>query len=257
MGPKMTRRTALAGALAGAMTAAVMPSMSMAAPSAGSFNGPPCLFVSPHADDELLFMGPAIMQHLDANREVYTMLASDGTATYVLGSQKLKDLIGYTPRPPEMTCMRNKEYIESCRLLGVAPSRSMISRKLVKEGRISVRQAEALWNFWLNEFNGEAVDCKTMSWTDPHPDHAALGQALKNMVDRGDPRIYGARWSVKPFDKPDGVSLRNQYGTPVDISQQEPYRRQNPPENWGVGYMSVPYHFDDQIAEQWRGVYHR
>lgn len=234
----ISRRT-LIGGVAGAAALASTPMTSHAA------NGTPALYFAAHADDESLILGPSINAHVYAGREVHCVLATTGGATGVLRSTRLHDDIGHVPTRFELTAMRDQEYLGSLEALGVFPARRHFERLRSEDGALTVKAAKGMWDRALSMFGGRQVDCKTLTYFDPHPDHASLGQALRELVTDGDPRVHSARYSYKRWDSVTkaamteaGVRYRVE-GRPVTLNQQQPYIVSEPPLTWGVGYRSA------------------
>ena len=107
---------------------------------------------------------------------------------------------GYTaPVDPEILSLnRDLELIAGAGLLGVQPSNVHIDTDgaPARGTSIDIAGAVDLFRFWADRHPGAGH--YTMWWGDPHPDHAALGSALRQLR-LAEPETFGdARWLVKP-----------------------------------------------------------
>lgn len=151
------------------------------APSASAYTGQPVFFFTPHQDDEALFMGAAIKQHVDAGRKVWVVLLTDG------GSSGMCEIL-YPGDRAACVAARDAEFIAGVKSLGAIP---IIRADRVRDGALTVAYAKSVINNYYTNVNYRLASYKTMSETDDHPDHANLGKGLRqsNATDK--------RWYIK------------------------------------------------------------
>jgi LmbE family N-acetylglucosaminyl deacetylase len=184
--------------------------------------GRPIVFYTPHQDDETLFMGQVIAHHALAGREVHVVLVSTGATSGARqeingtvpdpthwGGYHYPEREGYEPLSlVDFGLARTRELLAACAQLGVPATRVHLGRAddpapssdLLPDS-ITVGWAEQVVTSWAEHFDARGVEQAghyTMHWADPHADHAALGQATRNLR-ADDPARYGdTRWLVKP-----------------------------------------------------------
>lgn len=153
---------------------------SMAAPADTT---DPVVFLVPHADDETLTMGPAIERAVDEGDHVIVVLATDGRASGV------REQTGLSVE--EFSLARDREFFAACAALGVPAEQVFLAHCV--DGALSPSLARTVVGTWTGLF--PAGRFRTMSWTDGHRDHAALGAALRDLA----PEVTGeVRFYVKP-----------------------------------------------------------
>lgn len=163
---------------------------------------------------------------------------------------------------------RNVEYAASMKALGV--NERYIGEELVPaqyynadgtldmrisapyvDGTLTVTQARSLILKFEAKYPNAAH--KAQTWLDPHPDHAALGQALRELYNEG--KVSDARFYVKPsfkdeFKANSGIAT---FGTLALTSEElvkfndalDVYKLWSPPiGRYAVGEHSVPDSFD-------------
>lgn len=138
----------------------------------------PAFFFSPHQDDEVLFMGAAIRQHVLAGRKVYVVLLTDGGSSRYCIPQ-------YGTRAA-CTAARDKEFINGVTSMGAEP---IIRADRMIDGTLTVAYAKSvILEYYATYPTGSF---KTMSEFDASPDHSNLGKGLAaaNIVD--------SRWYIK------------------------------------------------------------
>jgi LmbE family N-acetylglucosaminyl deacetylase len=229
--------------------------------------GRPIVFYSPHQDDETLFMGQVIAHHALAGREVHVVLCTNGSTSAVLdalngvdsngwwGGWHFPAREGYGPLTrPEFGQARSREFVAAVGQLGVFPQHIHVPAAL-PDG-ITVAAATELMISFADLFarQGEpVVGHYTMWWGDPNPDHAHLGQALRDLHGR-QPRFADARWLVKPEQA--GAAGAAAYQPPPALRPEVlrmtrrstfPYRSWAPRAGmYAIGYHSVGLaYFDD------------
>lgn len=163
-------------------------------------------FYTPHQDDETLWAGKVISHHCQVGRDVRIKLATDGSTSAIRDA-----LNGVTPNgwwggyhypsregipaplsPADFAAARDRELIQAARALGVTPDR--VDLRLADRGaNITVAQAKTL--ILAQEAAYPASGHYTTHWTDPDPNHAALGEALRELALDGS--VTDARWVVR------------------------------------------------------------
>lgn len=263
----ITRRTALSGLVLGAIGAATMSTA-----TAATLNNP-AIFYSPHADDESLSMGLDIANHVRAGRDVVLVLATIGASSAmldILNGRVFDDQAGVTHSPTlegyadgtldntKAGNARIKEFTSAAsqyRLYGGGRGQFVIdtSWKKPDSGLTDSMADDIIWYYASRYPNGSH---KTMSWTDPHPDHAALGKALQRS--KASTAIHDARWyvQIENLQYAQNAGVYPWEVTPDDQSVVDTLRRAlrcyqawNPAAgSYSFGYRSVKGTFDSQVS---------
>jgi LmbE family N-acetylglucosaminyl deacetylase len=238
--------------------------------------GRPIVFYTPHQDDETLFMGQVIAHHCLAGREVHVVLASNGSTsgardevngvafdgTYWDGFH-YPTREGYAPLSlADFGLARTRELVAACAQLGVPAERVHLGRadqvpasSAELPDAISVDWATQVLRSWAEHFTAEGLDQVghyTMWWNDPQPDHAALGQALRDLHGEHPDWFGDARWLVKPEQATAAGAAA--YALPASLAAQIKlmakragwcYRAWQPAAGaYAIGYQSVAPFFD-------------
>lgn len=233
---------------------------------------PSHIFYAPHADDETLSMGPAVVEAVASGAQVALVLLTDGSAeTAVLAA-----LNGAAPcawhgfrHDPEreaypggaldawhMAQARGAEFARACAAFGVEPR---LTRQLAHpDGGLTAEDARAA----ILELENDASlppprHHHTMSHLfDDHTDHLNAGRALRELVELG--VVSSATWYVKramwprlPHDArielvtamtaAAQTKIRNAVRAYMDY---DPARAR-----FGIGYHSVRERFDALLAD--------
>lgn len=179
----------------------------------------PAIYYVPHSDDEILTYGPSIKNHLNAGREVITVLYTNGVgssaqnqlngignSTY-WGATHNPAKEGYSPLSNnDFGDARIREYINSCHALGVKSENILVDRLTVTN---DVNEMKALILKYHNLYPPTGTGStghKVMSWKDqmgtgsntPN-EHSVSGYALKQLYDEGyiiDARFYVSRYNI-------------------------------------------------------------
>lgn len=152
----------------------------------------PVVFFTPHQDDEALFMGAAIVEHVRlTGRTVYVVLLTDGGSSVVCAA--------YYPSRAACVAERDREFIAGVTAMGAIP---VIPGGRAIDGKLTAQYANWIMSGYYYVYPG--VSLKTMSEYDVHPDHAAAGRGLRQVG------YVDSRWYVKPSEwattpKPVGV----------------------------------------------------
>ena len=214
----------------------------------------PAVYLVPHQDDETLVMGASILQHVEAGRQVWIFLATDGSATQACKTLGLS--------PAACTAERDREFRAAARSLGVPDSHVRIATRpdgsRYRDGSLTYSDARAILSWAVNTVRranagSPRMSVKAPSWTDDHPDHAALGAALR------DASVSDARFFLKDFSParpqaPKGtrVGADRPHDHSALYAARDAYRS-----GAGVGYLSVRPAFDYVVAHPWRRTHTR
>lgn len=162
--------------------------------------GRPVIFYAPHADDETLNMGITIAEHVAASREVHVVLMTHGRSSGALsvingtttGSYWVlphnPTVEGYSPLTvDDFADARIREFHNSCGQLGVPVANRHIyyldDPSSSNGETVTYAEAKTVIQSYVNQFPD--ADHYTLSYHDIHPDHAALGQALRDLYNAG------------------------------------------------------------------------
>ncbi|HKJ31775.1 MAG TPA: PIG-L family deacetylase [Balneolales bacterium] len=221
----------------------------------------PAIFYIPHQDDELLQMGVSILNHIEHNNEVHLVLCTDGATSYakrVLNGtshctwHKTKHRFNLSDE--DFVRARNHEFVWSAMCMKVKPEN--IHFRQYKDGSLSVEAARKL----ITEFEQLYPEArhKTMTYTDPHQDHAMLGEALYQLY--AEKYVRDARFYIDTMqmDLVEGFyePLKKEF-LPFLRSANNVYKSFVPNNNlFAVGYHSVPDWFNKQYKKP-RSKYHK
>lgn len=214
---------------------------------------PTAIFYIPHQDDEIVSFGTAIMNHLFAGDDVHLVLCTDGS-----GSGVRKELNGDRPcmahnrtyrfglSKSDFTSARNREFVWSAGCMGVAADR-LHFRQHIEDGSMTVEAAESLIREFERRYPGARH--RTFTPTDPHPDHANLGLALRQLVDTnevGDARFY---FKTSEMSRNEGTwEMAKPEHLPFLTAANHAYRVFAPSRGlYSIGYLSVANTFDTQL----------
>lgn len=209
----------------------------------------PVLYLSPHQDDELLSMGAAIKDEVAQGREVQVVIVGRGNKS-VVRTRDMPRLLGRTPSEWEFGRVRDAEFRWSVENLGATPVMPSYVDRL-DERAFTARAVAA----YVREFVPPGADMRTLTaYADPNPDHVACADAAQLLYREGwtstQPHFFThctRRAAVQ------ALGLRTPalgQASPVTAEDQEPYRFTDlDQERWGVGYRSVPYLFQAQLAD--------
>jgi len=236
--------------------------------------GRPIVFYTPHQDDETLWMGTVIAHHALVGREVHVVSVTDGSTSAIRNCLNGEEANGWWPArdhypyreqipyldPNAFAAARDQELIDACAELGVADGNVHLDWQvpladgttLTRGANISVPQAEAM----IHHFAAAYPDAGhyTMWWGDTDPNHANLGQALRNLALTSDParKIVDRRWLVRTGQNPAGSELYVLPSTLADTingmvrAAVKAYAAWAPRVGrYAIGYHSVPTYFAD------------
>jgi LmbE family N-acetylglucosaminyl deacetylase len=154
-----------------------------------------CIVFAPHPDDESLGCGGLIARKRDAGTAVRVVVASNGARSHITSS----DL--------DLAAVRASEVAEACRILGVDPD-DLVQLGL-PDGELAGFE-DAMVGHIADEIDEHHPDDVLVTTTrDWHPDHQALGRAVRRAVARTSwaPRLleYPIYWWVEgPWRRREG-----------------------------------------------------
>lgn len=212
---------------------------------------PPAIFLTPHQDDETLFMGAAIREHVLAGRDVKVILLTRGQNT------------GACEAPPingddaACTAERDREFIASVTKMGAEP----IIPTVVAPGNSTARAGDTdgtlTGTFTANVIRyyagiyGTNASFKTLSEYDSVSleDHRAVGRGLYaaylwGYIGTG-PSTGDARFYLRPEDQVTYVgtcTARHNLNTALDL--YEPVGWDSVPKFFAMAYDSVNQPYD-------------
>ncbi|MEU4256256.1 PIG-L family deacetylase [Streptomyces fradiae] len=223
--------------------------------------GRPFVFYTAHQDDESLWAGQVIAHHALVGREVHIVLGSDGSTSAIRHALNGNEPNGWwggyhypqregIPAPlsySDFAAARDRELLRAAAQLGVPEGRVHLR---VPERSSSVTVAEAERLILQYEALHPGAGHYTTHWTDPDPTHAALGQALRNLVVAG--TITDGRWVVRR-SQIGKVAGAVEYVVPSTYAAQARHMARSacraygawaPPESYAIGRHSVPVDLD-------------
>ncbi|MCC5876854.1 MAG: PIG-L family deacetylase [Candidatus Sumerlaeia bacterium] len=236
------------------------------------------LFHVPHADDETLSLGVAILQCLDRGEEVHLILITDGSACgsfhFLNGTEKcpihhrFHDPVseGYQTAPltrEAHIAARQREFLAAGEMLGV-PRENLHVHTMI-DGSLTVEEARAIALQYEQDASipGPKVHHTMTERHDNHNDHKSCGRALAELLEEG--QISACHWYVKrslwhtvPADAPvqDLVASVSQADILRSITR-DVYQRWEPENgHYAVGYHSVPESFDAMMDDCRNKVHH-
>jgi LmbE family N-acetylglucosaminyl deacetylase len=141
------------------------------------------VYYSPHADDEALSMGGSMLASIENGDEVAVVLLSKGKAS--AARNHVNNRLEKEEKPAlsveEFGEARVKEFKKSAEALGIDPKNIFIYD--LPDGNILKEDVSKIMEKMNKQFPNASHHA--MSYKDPHRDHAASGQALKDLVEKG------------------------------------------------------------------------
>lgn len=230
------------------------------------------IFYAPHADDETLSMGVAVLQKIAQSHRVILVLLTDGAADMTLKILRGEIECGwhrYYHDPiqegfPEgrmdkelFIQARQSEFIQAARILGVPEEDIHIHRQ--PDGGLDKKAVRDLALSFEQDDRLSGARCHhTMSYhIDDHPDHLAAGNALLELYREKQialPRWYVKRYMWNTIGEQDNVNKLVAAAPDAqkkirDISHQV-YGRYVPSEAcYAVGYHSVKIRFEGLLED--------
>lgn len=201
---------------------------------------PPVIYYVPHPDDEAIYMAGSIWS--ERNRRTVVVSLTSGGSSSVL--PWINERLGQQVSPEDLERSRIADLRRAVHHLGVRPHDVHVMD--LPDGRLSADLVHGVVQKMAQEH--PRASHRTMSWLDPHPDHAAAGEGVRRAYEEG--VIDDALFHV-PVDVMD-----EEVGTPVHLTTAASdakraalaeYRVWDPfADRYAVGLLSVP----DLIAAQ-------
>lgn len=164
------------------------------------------LYFCPHQDDELLTMGIGICSDIRRKNNVHVILCTDGSQSSIrkaLHNGKRCSLHEgthcYDLSTDEFVLARDREFMDSCKALGIKEANIHIPEKRDIDGSLSVENAEYLIQHYLSIFGNNALVCTIAPDNGPsqHRDHKILGTAANQLLYDG--VLRDVRFFIEPY----------------------------------------------------------
>ena len=172
----------------------------------------PAVFFFAHPDDEVLAAGVAIVEHVTAGQDVHVAILTQGEASGALAILNGDPTVGisswwgvlhdpaaedYAPLDrAELAYARAQEAQQSCRSLSVGLAGTLtVHQGTLPDGGVTVADAQGMILAICDSITTGPVRIKGHTYEpklDAHPDHVAVGQALRNLS-AIDPARFGDR----------------------------------------------------------------
>lgn len=201
---------------------------------------PPVIYYVPHPDDEAIYMGASMWS--ERNRRTIVVSLTRGGSSSVLGW--INERLGQQVSTEDLERSRVADLRRSVSHLGVRPVDVHLAD--LPDGELTPDLVRPVIEDMARRY--PRASHRTMSYRDPHPDHAAAGEAVRRA--HADGVVQDCLFHV-PVDLVD-----ESLGTPVTLSTAAcdakraalaEYRVWDPfSERYAVGLLSVP----DLIASQ-------
>lgn len=191
----------------------------------------PAIFMFAHQDDETLTFGAEIEAHKAAGRYVIAVLVTDGrsSSSRALTGLSVKDFV--QARTLEMLNALSDLGVDEVHLMGA------------QDGSLTQAQSDAIVTYWYQRF--PSASFKVPTDKDDNADHQKIGASwrkIKNQVSASDVRFY-----VKPEQRPNFPGgYRLTQGGAATLAAAEEYKYVDHDNGrYGIGYLSVPFDFDN------------
>ncbi|ART78074.1 hypothetical protein B4U37_19415 [Sutcliffiella horikoshii] len=203
------------------------------------------VFYSPHPDDEVLSLGPAIIHALSASKEVHVVLLSKGKASKAINT--VNEQLELEGQPPisvdEFGDARATEFKTAVSALGVKASNVTILD--LPDGKLN---KDDISHIILHKDKlDDKVIHHVMSDKDPHSDHSVTGEALQDLID--EEIVHNGKFYFPvqehenfPFDNKIKLINKDQKSRMKDAL--EAYEKWDPASgSYSIGKISVPDYF--------------
>lgn len=217
-------------------------------------------FFAPHQDDELTNLGVPLCRTLSEGGNAHVVLCTDGGASGVKrmllnggGCAWHSGAHCFTLDGPSFTAARDREFIESCRALGVPEKNIVISPLRGPDGGLTTETAVNVMRDAMKDVPPEdraVIALAPMPERRQNPDHTAAGNAANILFDAGECAFLTLVWEfiLLPPER-ERTDLGQIVPTPEEYERIKKaaaaYRRWAPAEGrYAVGYHSVADEFD-------------
>lgn len=234
---------------------------------------PPVILYAPHADDETLSMGVDLAGHRLAGRDVVLVLVTAGASPWMLkvlngdatdpvtGGVHSPVAEGYlSPRADgrldvaQAAASRVSEFSQACGAYAAAGTGRFAAVVAGFDEGVSLEAVRGFATGLAARFPGALH--QSMSWTDPHRDHAVCGQALRSLREEGvvPQALFSVQRGREDLARAAGLAVRPVVSAPgaADVVRRaaQAYRVWDPRSGrYGFGYRSVPASFDVLLAD--------
>ena len=138
---------------------------------------PPVIWYIPHPDDETIFMGGSIGMHRSRRNILVVLTRGGGSGARKLVNRKLEKKLN----PERFMRARVRELRAAAARLGVHPDDVLVHD--LPDGGVEIGDVHEIVAEMAQRFpRGQH---RTMSYLDPHPDHATAGEALHKAHESG------------------------------------------------------------------------
>lgn len=203
------------------------------------------VFYSPHPDDEVLSLGPAIIHALSSSKDVHVVLLSKGKASKAINTvnERLEAEGHPTISIEEFGDAREEEFKTAVEALGVTASNVTILD--LPDGKLNKDEITEII-VQKNKLSDKVVH-HVMSDKDPHSDHSVIGQALHNLIDaeavqKG--KFYFPVQEHENFQFDNKIQLLSKHQQSRMMEALEAYEKWDPASgSYSIGKISVPDYF--------------
>jgi LmbE family N-acetylglucosaminyl deacetylase len=202
------------------------------------------VFYSPHADDEILSLGPSILRQIDKGNEVAVVLLSHGEASnsFLETNNTLKEKGFPMITREEFGESRIKEFKMSVEALGVKAANIHVYD--LPDGKFTKKEIMNV----MTEMDEKYPDARhhSLSYRDPHHDHALSGEGLRQLVDER--KIESALYYL-PVQEFENIDYDGSYVVPKKLNDHffdslDAYNVWKPEDGfYSIGYTSVTSYF--------------
>jgi LmbE family N-acetylglucosaminyl deacetylase/CelD/BcsL family acetyltransferase involved in cellulose biosynthesis len=200
----------------------------------------PIIWYAPHPDDETIFMGGSICQHRDRRSIVVMLTRGGGSGALDLVNQKLDRPLSRD----EFIAARLRELTAAARALGIRKNDLFIHD--LPDGALSEEAMRQVVHDMARRY--PKAQHRTMSYLDPHRDHATAGRALRSAHQQGivQEAVFHLPVSLVPEEWGSAVAL-DQAAIDGKRAALREYERWNPAQGrYAIGAHSVKKLIKDQ-----------
>ena len=183
----------------------------------GSLRPDITVFLVPHQDDELYTYGLAIRSRIAAGQNLCTILVADGGACEARGilndggsCECLGDSHAYELSVDEFVEARDREYVESCQLLGLPEGNIHFAEHRLPDVQVTEQGSAAIILKVLLSYPFATICAHAPRFevsmdpserclsSAPHHDHCMIGRAVERLIAEG--VLYSAEFFIEFYD---------------------------------------------------------
>lgn len=202
------------------------------------------VYYAPHADDEVLSLGGAILDDINKGHEVVVVLLSHGKASRSINevNSKLVDQDITTLSIEDFGAARVEEFKKAVKRLGVLEENTFVYN--LSDGGFRIDEVKKIM-IEMNELYPKASH-HTLTYKDPHSDHSKAGSALKKLLD--EEKISTGRFYI-PIQEFENMEYSGVKSVPAHllndyINSLEAYNLWDPDNGfYAIGQTSVKPYF--------------